>query len=455
MNLKLRKQPFSFLKRKKENGVAGTLLTICAVMSLAPAALHLLNGLNSLSFSIFTLDEYASSLMLSILMSLPSLILFSTAYLLFEGHSFGSRLSIVTCIAAVLMLIANSGFVYFALPIALLSGLATVITIRTEKKSEGQNRNPIIMENVIKFGLRLSAVICISLVVGMIGFIIALGTPFLSLRFFTSMNLNLANLHRICWGLPPIGSTGGILSCTIGSVLVVAFCELIAVPIGVGAAIYLAEYSSQNSLISGLRFFIEILAGAPSVIIAIIGFTIFTQTIHWYFSLYSGAVALAFMALPWNIRVAEEAIKAVPRSYREASFALGATQWQTARKVTLYAAIPGIITGILLGIGVALGETLVLLLNVSGGTLSGLPSPWWRIFSVNQQLPTLTVFIQQTPGNSFIMGTNPGKGIQTHTVFLSYSLAAAAATVLIIIYLILCVGALLLRNYLNKRMRGA
>lgn len=269
------------------------------------------------------------------------------------------------------------------------------------------------------------------------------------------MNLNSANVARICYGLPPVGSVGGVLSAVIGSFLIVTFCEFVAVPIGIGAAIYLAEYSKQNKLTSVIRFFIETLAGAPSVIIGIIGFSIFTITLHWGFSLYSGAIALSFMALPWNIRISEEAIKAVPRPYREASFALGATQWQTARRVMLYAAMPSIITGVLLGIGVALGETLVLQMNYSGATLMGLPSPWWRIFNLHQQLPALTTFIYQVPGSVYInQGHLFAGGNSSHAIFLSYSLALAAATVLVTIYLALCIGALVLRNYLNKRMKG-
>ena len=145
------------------------------------------------------------------------------------------------------------------------------------------------------------------------------------------------------------------------------FCEFVAVPIGIFAAIYLAEYSAQSRVISTIRFFIEVLAG-----VAVHShcnnwiYNILRVTLAWGYSLWSAAISLSFMALPWNIRVAEESIKAVPRSYREASFALGATQWQTARQVMLYAAMPGIVTGILLGIGVALGETLVLLLTYTG-----------------------------------------------------------------------------------------
>ncbi len=291
--------------------------------------------------------------------------------------------------------------------------------------------------------------------VSMMIFVIVMASPFLSTSLFTSMTLNENNIQRICYGLPAIGSIGGVLSNVIGSLLIVVFCEIVAVPVGIGAAIYLAEYAGQNRITSTIRFFIETLAGAPSVIIGIIGFAIFTTTLHWGFSLYSGGICIVIYGSPMEHRISEEALKSVPKSYREGSFALGATQWQTARLVTLYAALPNVITGILLGIGVALGETLVLQMNYSGELLTGLPSPWWHIFNFHQQLPSLTTFILREPGGLYTAGgfLLPG-GTSKNVIFLSYSLSLAVAAVLILIYLVLCIGALLLRNYLRKRMTG-
>jgi len=155
--------------------------------------------------------------------------------------------------------------------------------------------------------------------------------------------------------------------------------------------------------------------------------------------------------------VAEGALRSVPKSYREASFALGATQWQTARLVTLYAALPGIITGILLGIGVAIGETLVLLYTYTGEGTSGFPTVWWRIFNFKTQLPSLTVFIYNAVGTNVktIEGPAIAGGNLAHVTFYDWSVAFAAALVLIVIYLAMCIVALLLRNYLNKRMKGS
>ena len=447
-----------FKKKKKENLVTGSLLFISAVISLLPGAIRLINGIYSLTFSVITFSDYVSIIMFSFLMFLPSLVLFSATYLLWEGHSLGWKLSIAICVIAALIGVTNSTSMYFALPIALLSGLAVILQILNGKKNGSQTKDsPVVTENVVKLGLRLSVIICIGIVVTMMIFIVAIASPFLSINFFTSMQLNIHNVQRICQGLPAVGSTGGVLSYALGSLLVVTFCEFIAIPIGIFAAIYLAEYSTQGRVVSTIRFFIEVLAGAPSIVIAVIGFTIFDVTLAWGYSLWSAAIALSFMALPWNIRVAEESIKAVPRSYREASFALGASQWQTARQIMLYAALPGIVTGILLGIGVALGETLVLLFTYTGPSVSSFPSDWWKIFNTHQQLPSLTVFIWNAPTSNtvYYSGSPLPGGNETNKAFFVTSLALAAAVVLITIYLVICIAALLLRNYLNKRMKGS
>jgi phosphate transport system permease protein len=247
---------------------------------------------------------------------------------------------------------------------------------------------------------------------------------------------------------------GGVLGFAIGSLLLVGFCELIAFPLGLGAAIYLAEYSSQNKLTGIVRFFIETLAGIPSVIIGLVGYAVFVVgAAHWGVSLAGGGLSLAFMILPWNIRIAEEAIKSVPTSYREASFALGATQWQTVRKAVLLAALPGIITGVLLGVGAALGETIVVAMT-AGDAPTGpqvLPS-LFHLFSFNQIIPTLTVFIWRAP--ILLSFSTNASSSTTDLVFKYYSVALAGSFVLIMMYLVICAVALIARNYLNKKLTG-
>lgn len=459
-NLTLTKLLKYFRTRGKKNLLSGSLVFLGAVISLAPGVINLVTGVHSLNLTILNVNNFVSIIIFSILMWLPSLVLFSTSYLLWEGHSLGWKLSIAICGIALLIAISSVLTLYFSIAIAVVSGLAAALQVSQKKNRSGTKDSPMVTENVVKLGLRLSVIFCGSIVIALVSYLLAIASPFLSLQLFTKNTINIEVFTAVCWGISePRGAVGGVMGFATGSLLVVCFCEFIAVPVGIGAAIYLAEYSAQNRLVGVIRFFIETLAGAPSIVIAIIGFTIFSVYLHWGYCLWAAAVALSFMALPWNIRVAEGALRSVPKSYREASFALGATQWQTARLVTLYSAMPGIITGVLLGIGVAIGETLVLLFNyTSSAALAVLPNPWWKIFDFHQNLPSLTVFIDQIGQSP--LGVMKGDGaslayFQQYGTFLPYSLAAAAAVVLITIYLILCVVALLIRNHLNRRMSGS
>jgi phosphate transport system permease protein len=332
---------------------------------------------------------------------------------------------------------------------ALLTGLAALLEIRSERKENHTKDSPIVTENMVKLGLRFSAIIASVIVMVMVIYVVILASPFISVQLFTSGNFNQLAVSEVCQGVPITVPIGGALDYALGSLLLVAVTEFAAIPLGVLAAIYLAEYSSENRFINVIRFFIETLAGTPSVVMALIGYAIFTVTLGWSYSLIGTAIALSFMALPWNIRIAEGAMRSVPKAYKEASFGLGATQWQTARLVTLYAALPGIITGVLLGIGVALGETLILLRNYGNDAYLTMPK---NIFATRTSgFPSLTGFVNNAGGSVFWMGHGNG----TAPIFYSYCLAFSVALVLIMIYLVICIGALLLRNYLNKRMRGS
>ena len=130
-----------------------------------------------------------------------------------------------------------------------------------------------------------------------------------------------------------------------------------AAPLGIGTAIYLVEYRREGVLTRIIRFGTECLAGVPSIIFGLFGFVLFVITFGFGWSILAGGVTLAFMTLPTIIRTSEEALRAVPASYREVSLSLGAGKWQTIRKVVLPAAAPGILTGLVLGLGRAIGET--------------------------------------------------------------------------------------------------
>ena len=170
------------------------------------------------------------------------------------------------------------------------------------------------------------------------------------------------------------GLEGGILPAIIGSVYISALCMLIAAPIGIGAGTYLAEYAPENIFTKVVRFFVELLAGIPSIVIGLFGYVFLVHGLGLGFSILSGAIALAFMILPWTIRVSEEAIRAVPREYRYASLALGASKWKTIRRVVLPVAKSGILASIILGLGNAIGETMAVLMVIGNPEVPYIPT---------------------------------------------------------------------------------
>jgi phosphate transport system permease protein len=160
------------------------------------------------------------------------------------------------------------------------------------------------------------------------------------------------------------GQVGGVRSIIFNTLFMIILTLLFAAPIGIGAAVYLIEYSKQNPMVKVLRFFTETLAGIPSIIFGLFGYIVFVMVLKWGMGLLSGTLTLTIMVLPTLIRATEESLKSVPFSYREESLALGATKWQTITKVVLPAASPGILTGIILSIGRAVGETAAVLFTL-------------------------------------------------------------------------------------------
>ena len=154
-----------------------------------------------------------------------------------------------------------------------------------------------------------------------------------------------------------MGKEGGILPTLVGTILLPLLAISIAVPLGVGTAVYLTEYTRENRMTRALRFGTDCLAGIPSIIFGLFGFIFFVVMLKMGWCLLSGALTLAIMVLPTIIRTSEEAIRAVPNAYREVSFSLGATRWETVMKVILPNALPGIVTGMILGVGRSIGET--------------------------------------------------------------------------------------------------
>lgn len=169
-----------------------------------------------------------------------------------------------------------------------------------------------------------------------------------------------------------LSGEGGIRSALVGTGYIILLTLAIAAPIGIGAGIYLAEYAPANRLTGIIRFGIEALNGIPSIVFGLFGFALFVMALHLSFSILAGALTLSCLVLPTLIRTTEEAIKTVPRSYREAYYALGATRFQTIRGVVLPNAMPGLVTAIILVIGRAVEETACLYVTMGG--MAGMPS---------------------------------------------------------------------------------
>ncbi len=221
-------------------------------------------------------------------------------------------------------------------------------------------------EGFVKFGLMMAASTTILIVLLIFLFLGKEAFPFFAKTNFFS--LFSANWNPVTFGTPEYG----ILPLLCGSLLVTFLAILIAVPLGVVTAVYISEFSRPFER-EILKPFIELLAGIPSVVMGFFGLVVLSPIVKNIFGLSTGTSALtaslllALMALPTIITLAEDAIKSVPFSYREGSFAMGATKLQTAWQVTVPAAMSGILSGILLGVGRVIGETMAVLM-VSGNS---------------------------------------------------------------------------------------
>jgi phosphate transport system permease protein len=158
---------------------------------------------------------------------------------------------------------------------------------------------------------------------------------------------------------------GGVAPAIVGTLYLTLGAIAFALPLGLGAAIYLCEYSPGNITLNIIRLSINNLAGIPSVVFGLFGFAVFVKIFGFGVCILSGSLTLGIMALPGIISASQEAILAVPQSYKEASLALGATHWQTIKKVVLPTALPGILTGVILNIGRVAGETAPILFTAA------------------------------------------------------------------------------------------
>ena len=218
-----------------------------------------------------------------------------------------------------------------------------------------------ILQTIIFNIFRFSAIINGAALVIVIGFLISKGWRAINWTFLTQM---------------PVDSMtkGGILPCIVGTLIISVGSIAIALPIGVASAIYLNEYARPGRLVRFLRLGINNLAGVPSVVFGLFGLSLFVVWLGFGVSIISGCLTLAAMTLPVIIGTAEEALRSVPNIYREASLGLGATKWQTIYRVVLPAALPGILTGAILGISRTAGETAPIMFTAAVFYTPSLPT---------------------------------------------------------------------------------
>ena len=203
---------------------------------------------------------------------------------------------------------------------------------------------PIHTQRIVRIALWIMTIITLFILLFIIVFILSKGLRVINFDFLFSLPVHM-------------GKAGGIVSTIIGTIYLTALAILVATPLGVGSAIYLTEYTKENIFTKIIRFGSDCLAGIPSIIFGLFGFILFVIKLGMGWSILSGGLTLAFMILPTIIRTSEEAIRAVPASYRDVSTALGGSKWQTVSKVVLPNALPGILTGVILSIGRCIAET--------------------------------------------------------------------------------------------------
>lgn len=200
--------------------------------------------------------------------------------------------------------------------------------------------------------------ITVSLLVFIVAFILWRGLPKLSFAFFVQMPSHM-------------GRDGGVLPYILSTLYVTGIAILVATPLGVGTAIHLTEYTRGGKVNAVIRFGADCLAGVPSIIFGLFGFVFFVMLLGMRWSMLAGGLTLALMVLPTIIRTSQEAIRAVPCAYRDVAFSLGSSRWQMVYKVVLPAAMPGILTGVILSIGRSVSETAAVMLTA--GSASAVP----------------------------------------------------------------------------------
>jgi phosphate transport system permease protein len=207
--------------------------------------------------------------------------------------------------------------------------------------------------------LGAATLLTLVVLVFIIAFVLKKGLPVVTWTFLSSAPEDM-------------GRAGGIFPMIVGSLLLPLLALALALPLGVGSAVYLCEYTRETRLTRVIRFGTDCLAGIPSIIFGLFGLVFFVGILHMGWSLLAGGLTLAIMILPTIIRTSEEALRSVPNAYREVSCSMGATRWETVRRVVLPNALPGIVTGVMLGLGRCISETAAVIFTA--GTVASMPT---------------------------------------------------------------------------------
>ena len=228
-------------------------------------------------------------------------------------------------------------------------------TVTFKQKIKSYKRTPGYL--IVMLLVMLSAILTFTVLIFLIAYILIHGIPYLKPSLF-SMNYSSEN--------------ASLMPALINTIIMTLLSLLIAVPLGIFSAIFLVEYASRgNNFVEIIRLTTETLQGIPSIVYGLFGMLFFVTTCGWGFSLLAGAFTLSIMVLPLIMRSTEEALKAVPDSYREGSFGLGAGKLRTVFRIVLPSAIPGILAGVILAIGRIVGETAALI--YTAGTVADFP----------------------------------------------------------------------------------
>lgn len=268
---------------------------------------------------------------------------------------------------------------------------------------------------------KLLGILIVGLLLWILGFIIYNGIGVISWEFLTTAPTN---------GM----TSGGIFPAIVGTICLTIGSMLFAFPLGVMSAIYTSEYAGNGWVIKFIRVMTNNLAGIPSIVFGLFGMSLFVNTMGFGDSIIAGSLTLGLLVLPIVIRTTEEALQAIPNTYRNASLALGASKLQTIRKVILPMAFPNIITGLILSIGRVSGETAPILFTVAAYFLPKLPN------SIFDQVMAL-------PYHLYVIATS-GTDIEA-----SRPIAYGTALVLIAIVLLMNLLATLLRRHLSKKVK--